>query len=138
VALEAGGSSPLIHPNVLDGPADWRGSCARSSGDRVTDFESGGRRFESYRAHHARVMEPADMRDLGSRAARRKGSNPFPRTKLSFRASALFFIPRLGHTWNAIRGTPDERRAARGCRRISNGIIPWHFGPGWLTWDPLF
>jgi len=52
VALEAGGSSPLIHPKLSFDRSDAILKCARSSGDRVADFESEGRGFKSYRAHH--------------------------------------------------------------------------------------
>ncbi len=53
--------------------------------DRAVDFESKGRRFESFQAYQnfdrrARVAELADAPDLGSGILRCRGSSPLSRT----------------------------------------------------------
>ena len=88
---EVEGSSPFTHPvwsrrSVVFGFV----YAPVAQLDRAPDFESVGRRFESYRAYMkhglpARMAELADALDLGSSAARCGGSTPPPRMKLILR-----------------------------------------------------
>ena len=54
MAPEAEGSSPFTHPNFISGlhirPRQETDEAPVAQLDRVADFESVGRRFESYRA----------------------------------------------------------------------------------------
>ncbi len=85
---EVEGSNPFTHPVPSRRIAVFGFVYAPVAQlDRAPDFESVGRRFESYRAYMkngwpARMAELADALDLGSSAERRGGSTPPPRMKL--------------------------------------------------------
>ena len=51
MAPEAEGSNPFTHPNYCVRPQQETEKAPVAQLDRVADFESVGRRFESYRAH---------------------------------------------------------------------------------------
>ena len=69
----------------------------------------------------------ADMRDLGSRAARRKGSSPFPRTILCGSSSA---VERRLAKARVAGSSPVFRSICRGDKNASIFCMAWIPVPG--------